>query len=179
MKRHLSTSLALLLSACGMHGTDPGPTASAAAPARATETLRDASGRPVGTATLTQVGDSIQIRIESTGLPRGPHGAHVHAVGQCTAPTFESAGPHWNPTGRQHGKNNPAGMHKGDLPNLLIDATGRGTLEYTVAAGNMIGGAAPLLDADGAAIVVHASADDYRTDPTGNSGGRIACAAFR
>jgi Cu-Zn family superoxide dismutase len=128
---------------------------------------------------LSQDGDSLRVRIESTALPRGSHGAHIHAVGLCTPPGFDSAGPHWNPAGRQHGKNNPAGMHLGDLPNLEIDAAGRGTLEYVVPSARMTGGAGALLDGDGSAVVVHATADDYRTDPSGNSGGRIACAAFR
>lgn len=147
--------------------------------ATATETLRDASGRAVGTATVAQVGDSLRVTIAGAGLPQGAHGAHIHTTGLCQAPAFETAGPHWNPTGRQHGKDNPAGMHKGDLPNLTIDQSGRGSIEYVVEGASLTGAGARLLDADGAAVVVHATDDDYRTDPSGNSGGRIACAAFR
>ena len=174
-----AAAFALLLSACAREDMNAGAMSAAPAQASATETLRDAAGRPVGTATLTQTGDSIRVRIESASLPAGPHGAHVHAVGLCTPPGFDSAGPHWNPTAQQHGKNNPAGMHKGDLPNLLVDAAGRGALEYTIPGATMMGGTGPLMDGDGAAVVIHANADDYRTDPSGNSGGRIACAAFR
>jgi Cu-Zn family superoxide dismutase len=177
MTRSICLSLALGLCACAPQGGMPAATS--AAPARTTEPLLDANGRNRGSVTLTQTGDSVRVRIYATGLTAGPRGAHVHAVGLCTPPGFDSAGPHWNPTGRQHGKNNPAGMHVGDLPNLMIDAAGRGTLEYTLAGVRLAGGTAPLLDGDGAAVVVHASADDYRTDPSGNSGGRIACAAFR
>lgn len=169
--------LAVMTAACAPQPATVAPMATAAA--TATGMLRNATGRQVATATVTQIGDSLRVRIDGTALPPGSHAAHVHAVGVCAAPSFESAGPHWNPTTRQHGKNNPAGMHKGDLPNLLIDASGRGTIEYVISGAAMMGGAAALLDADGAAVVVHAAADDYRTDPSGNSGGRIACAAFR
>lgn len=152
----------------------------AASPAdTVSEVLHDARGREVATTTIAQSGDSLRVRIDATALPAGSHGWHVHAVGVCAAPTFDSAGPHWNPTGRQHGRDNPAGMHKGDLPNLLVDRSGRGTLEHVIPAASLRGGGAALLDADGAAVVVHASADDDRTDPSGNSGARIACAAFR
>ena len=109
----------------------------------------------------------------------GTYGAHVHAVGRCDGPDFTTAGPHWNPTGQQHGKNNPQGMHKGDLPNLFVGADGRGVLEINLPAAWVAGGNAPLLDADGAAVVVHERADDYRTDPSGNSGARIACGVLR
>lgn len=175
--RYSALAVALMLTACAPQPAAMAPMSAAAA--SATEILRDAAGRQVATATVTQVGDSLRVRLDGTALPAGTHAAHVHAVGVCAAPGFESAGPHWNPTGRQHGKNNPAGMHKGDLPNLLIDASGRGSIEYVIADAAMTGGVAALLDADGSALVVHAGADDYRTDPSGNSGGRIACAAFR
>jgi Cu-Zn family superoxide dismutase len=112
-------------------------------------------------------------------MQRGTYAAHVHTVGACTAPDFTSAGPHWNPTGAQHGRNNPAGMHKGDLPNLSVGTDGRGSLEFLIAGAALRGGAAPLLDADGAAVVIHAQADDYRTDPAGNAGARIACGVLR
>lgn len=140
--------------------------------------LRDAAGQVVGSATATQSGDSIRIRVEASGLPQGAHGAHVHMTGQCVAPGFDSAGGHWNPTNMQHGKDNPAGMHKGDMPNMLIGTDGSGTLEYTISGARLAGGDGAMLDADGAAIVIHAGPDDYRTDPSGNSGARIACGVF-
>ena len=144
----------------------------------ATATLRSATGRDNATASATQIGDSIRVRIEALGLQRGTYGAHIHAVGRCDAPDFASAGPHWNPTGQQHGKNNPAGMHKGDLPNLLVGTDGRGSLEINLPASRLSAGSMPMLDADGAAIVIHEKADDYQTDPSGNSGARIACGVF-
>ena len=133
--------------------------------------LHDTSGKEVGKARLQQVGKGIKVTLQASKLAAGTHGVHIHTVGKCDAPDFASAGSHWNPTGRQHGKDNPAGMHKGDLPNMVIGSNGRGTLAFTVD-GAVLG---DLLDADGAAVVVHATADDYHTDPSGNSGARIAC----
>lgn len=151
----------------------------APAPYTANADLRNAAGLAVGTASATQVGSDIRVRVDGTNLPMGAHGIHVHMMGVCTPPGFESAGGHWNPTGHKHGKDNPAGMHKGDLPNILIGADGRGTLEYTLPNALVAGSTAAMLDTDGAALVIHANADDNRTDPSGNSGGRIACGAFR
>src|SRR3546814_10776412 len=85
---------------------------------------------------------------------------------------------HWNPMQKQHGKNNPQGMHMGDLPNLLIGTDGRGSMEITVPGAHLASGSNPMLDADGAAMVVHAGPDDMVSDLSGNSGGRIACGVF-
>lgn len=137
--------------------------------------IRDAAGRSRAQATATQVGDSIRVKIEAMDMLPGAYGAHVHMTGRCDGPAFTTAGGHWNPTNRQHGKDNPAGMHMGDLPNLLIGADGRGSMEITIPDAWIGGGGARLLDADGAAVVIHAAPDDYRTDPSGNSGARIAC----
>lgn len=116
----------------------------------------------------------IEIRVQAAGLEPGHYGVHLHTVGRCEGPGFESAGPHWNPTGRQHGKLNPQGHHLGDLDNLDVDESGAGRLEFRIP-GTPIGGVQGLLDADGAAVVIHAGPDDYLTDPSGNSGARIAC----
>lgn len=140
--------------------------------------VRNAAGAEVAQASAVKAGDSIRIRIDVSRMPPGTYGAHLHTTGRCDPPGFTSAGPHWNPTGQQHGKNNPAGMHKGDLPNLLIGADGRGWLEFAIPGASLAQGPMPLLDTDGAAIVIHQSADDYRTDPSGNSGARIACGVF-
>lgn len=142
--------------------------------------LHDAAGREAGTASVRQVGSSIRVRVDGANLPPGTHGVHVHQAGSCTAPDFSSAGPHWNPTNAQHGRRNPAGSHRGDLPNLVVGQNGRGTLEFTIADARLSGGDTAMLDAkDGASIVIHSAADDDRTDPSGNSGGRIACGVFR
>lgn len=144
------------------------------ASANASAAIRDASGRLVGTASLRQ-GHGLSMRVEARGLPQGSHGVHIHSVGRCEPPSFDSAGPHWNPIGRQHGSLNPQGPHQGDLPNLVVGADGNGVVEFTVSSATLRGDEQALLDDDGAALVVHANADDYRTDPSGNSGARIAC----
>jgi Cu-Zn family superoxide dismutase len=137
--------------------------------------LRNASGQMVGTASLNQVGSAVRIVLEVRGLPPGPKGLHVHAVGTCDPPEFTTAGPHFNPSGRQHGALNPQGPHAGDLPNVVVGADGRGRLESTTEMVSVQAGPSSVFDADGSALVVHAAPDDFRTDPTGNSGGRIAC----
>jgi Cu-Zn family superoxide dismutase len=133
--------------------------------------VQDASGRQLGVVHLAPGTGGIAVSGAITGLPAGVHGIHVHAVGRCDPPGFESAGPHWNPTNRQHGTANPNGPHYGDLGNLSVTADGVGNVSVTMHGGTM----AELNDADGAAVVVHEKADDGRTDPSGNSGSRIAC----
>ena len=174
----LSSVAALAVAGCA--ALDPVDPIAPVPPAyTASADLRSASGLSMGTATATQVGNDIRIRIEGQNLPSGAHGAHVHMTGVCSPPGFESAGGHWNPTNSDHGKDNPAGMHKGDLPNLLVGTDGRGILEITIPNAWVSGAGTAMLDQDGAALVIHAGADDYRTDPSGNSGARIACGTFR
>ena len=110
------------------------------------------------------------LRIAVEGLAPGEHGLHLHSVGRCDGPDFKSAGAHWNPAGKQHGHLNPQGAHAGDLPNLIVSANGRGAINFLVAG--------EIADADGTSLVVHAKPDDYRTDPSGNSGDRVACAVI-
>lgn len=141
-----------------------------------TVTLRDTGGRTVGTALLTPATDGVQVVLSVNGLPAGVHGVHLHMTGQCHAPEFTTAGGHFNPGSRQHGFENPNGSHAGDLPNMTVDANGRGSLNGIARGVTLMGdGANSLRKPGGTALVVHASADDYRTDPSGNSGARIAC----
>ncbi len=140
----------------------------------ATATLQMADGTEAGTATATAANDGIRISLTAMGLESGERGAHIHMTGTCEGPSFESAGSHWNPTDDQHGLENPEGQHAGDMPNLTIAEDGTGTLEYTLEGGTFDG----LLDADGSAMVIHAGRDDQRTDPSGDSGSRIACGTF-
>jgi Cu-Zn family superoxide dismutase len=135
--------------------------------------MRDSAGRNLGTLTLTETAQGITVTGELTGLRPGAHGIHIHMVGQCQPP-FESAGPHWNPTNRQHGLQNPQGPHFGDLPTLTAGADSAYSVRATTAGGTLRGTNA-LMDTDGASVVIHANADDDRTDPSGNSGARIAC----
>jgi superoxide dismutase, Cu-Zn family len=149
--------------------------ATAAGISAATAVLTGADGKTVGRATVTQTTDGLHVVVSANGLPPGMHGVHIHTTGSCTPPDFKTAGGHWNPTMKQHGKDNPAGMHMGDLPNLNVDPNGNGTVDFVVAGGSLGGGTNALLDSDGASVVVHAGPDDYKTDPAGNSGARIAC----
>lgn len=142
----------------------------------ASATMVDTTGAPVGTATLRREGAGVRVEMEVRGLPAGEHGVHLHAVGRCDMPSFTSAGGHFNPGGAQHGTRNPAGPHAGDLP----DATGGATTTYsaTTTRVTLDEGTTSVFDADGTAIVIHASGDDDVTDPSGNSGARIACGVF-
>ena len=157
----------LALSGCAA----PGATSKTAL---ATATLRNASGAEIGTAVLAGKAETLTLRIAATGQPSTVHGIHLHAVGKCDAPDFTSAGPHLNPHGKQHGRENPAGTHLGDLPNLVMDSSGRAEISVELPGGRAAN-EATLFDADGSAIVLHAKADDNLTDPSGNSGARIAC----
>ena len=132
------------------------------------------AGQPLGSVRMWQTPGGVTFRIGAAGLPHGIHGIHVHSVGRCDPPGFATAGAHWNPGQAKHGFNNPAGPHRGDLPNVTVPFNG--VLQEAVS----LPGAsfAGLLDADGAALVIHARADDYVTDPSGNSGERIACAVI-
>ena len=176
-KLALCASACIAAAACSTYGDVP-PPPPYPLPTSATADLRTAAGVSVGTAALMQVGDGLRLTVQGMNLPSGAHGLHIHQTGICAPPDFASAGAHWNPAGRAHGKDNPGGMHHGDLPNLLIGATGQGSMEYTIPS-VPIAGPGGVLDADGAALVIHAAADDYRTDPSGNSGARIACGVFR
>jgi Cu-Zn family superoxide dismutase len=144
--------------------------------------LVNAAGQSIGTVRAWQTAGGVTFRIDASGLPHGVHGLHVHAVGNCTPPGFTSAGPHWNPADRKHGMNNPAGPHAGDLPNVTVAANGVLGETVTLSGASLFappGTPGALLDGDGAALVLHAAADDYATDPSGNSGARIACAVLR
>ncbi len=128
------------------------------------------NSEPRGFASFFSDGRRTVIKVEAEGLPYGVHGIHLHAVGRCDGPDFKSAGAHWNPAGKQHGHDNPQGAHLGDLRNLEAGADGRATASFTVDG--------DMGDADGTSLVIHAKPDDNKTDPSGNSGGRIACAVL-
>ena len=128
-----------------------------------------ADGRTIGTVRMESDG-AMTVRVRGGGLASGSHGMHLHEVGLCTGPGFASAGGHLNPGGKQHGRDNPLGAHLGDLPNIEIGVAGG---KATIAPAG-----ADLSDADGTALVIHAKPDDYKTDPSGNSGDRLACAVI-
>ena len=167
--KHLSLALAiaLTLTACATRL----PQTNLSMLPGATAALANASGEARGTATVTDSVGSLRIIVAAEGMTPGTYAAHVHTTGKCDAPGFTTAGGHWNPAMRQHGKDNPMGAHKGDLPNLVVGADGRGSVDFTIPDATL----EALLDADGAAVVIHSGPDDYRTDPTGNAGSRQAC----
>lgn len=165
MRKLVFTTAMAMLTACAAVE----PTGGAPVP------VINAAGQTIGSVRAWQTAGGVSFHISAAGLPHGLHGIHVHSVGRCDPPDFTSAGPHWNPAGRKHGLNNPAGPHAGDLPNVEVAANGVLSATVTVPGATM----ASLLDADGAALVIHAQPDDNVTDPSGNSGARIACAVIR
>jgi superoxide dismutase, Cu-Zn family len=151
----------------GTTGTPTGATASA--------NLVDTEGRSIGEARLQQTPHGILLKLDLRNATPGIHGLHIHDVGRCDRPSFESAGGHFNPSGRQHGFLNPRGPHAGDLPNIEVPTTTHHSVEYLVADVTLEPGTRSLLDTNGTAIVIHAGKDDYMSDPAGESGDRLAC----
>ena len=171
--RKLAWLFPLLAAACTSVNEPPGGPAMP---------LLNASGQVIGTVRAWQTAGGVALRLNASGLPHGVHGLHVHSVGRCDPPDFTSAGPHWNPAGRKHGTANPAGPHAGDLPNVTVAANGVLGETVTLSGASLTAPAGmpgAILDADGAALVIHAAADDNMTDPSGNSGARIACAVLQ
>lgn len=140
-----------------------------------TVTLHGAENKEVGTAKLLQIPNGVLVRLVLTKATPGTHAFHVHAVGKCEGPEFTTAGGHFNPTSKKHGLLSPEGSHVGDLPNVIVPDTGAVTVETVIPHVTLKAGDHTLADADGSALVLHAGADDYTTDPTGNAGGRMAC----
>ena len=165
----LAAGAALLLATAAL----PAFAQSASAP------LMDAQGKEVGSANLTQTPHGVLINVAVKGLPPGDHAIHVHAVGKCEPP-FTSAGGHFNPDSKKHGILAAEGHHAGDMPNLHVPQDGNLTIEILNASLSLDKGKPnSVFDADGSAIVIHAKGDDYKSDPAGDAGGRIACGVIQ
>ncbi|MEI0737360.1 superoxide dismutase family protein [Paenibacillus sp. JTLBN-2024] len=140
----------------------------------------DSKGTEVGTAVITQKADAVQIHVEAKNLPPGEHGIHFHENGKCDPPDFTTAGAHFNPQGKQHGFKNPQGFHAGDLLNIRVNDDGSVVADLESKTVTLKKGASnSLLKPGGTTLMIHEKADDYVTDPSRNSGARIACSVIR
>ncbi len=147
-------------------------------PVIASAKLSSAQSQPIGTVSIRNDAEGPMMSVDVTGLAPGIYGMHFHQTGKCDAPGFTTAGSHWNPAGRKHGLSNVNGPHAGDLPNIEVKSGGN-AISMVPLSLSLIDGPQSLFDADGAAIVIHARADDNITDPSGNSGDRILCGVLR
>ena len=137
--------------------------------------LSDATGKSIGTATLAADPGGVKITLAVKGLAAGDHAIHVHETAKCDGPDFKSAGGHFNPDHKKHGKDNPDGAHAGDMPNVTVDAKGGSTAAVIASGVTLDDGPHSVFTGGGTALVIHAKADDLKTDPAGAAGDRIAC----
>lgn len=172
MRKLLLVILLPLAAGCTTVGSTP------VATENLTADLVRGDGSSAGVATISRRSDGIYLALNAQMPVAGTFGMHLHTTGKCEGPDFASAGGHWNPDMKQHGRDNPMGAHGGDLPNAVAGGDKKVVFEFRMPETTLRGDAG-LLDADGAALIIHEKPDDYKTDPTGNSGKRIICGVFK
>jgi len=178
MKKPLSVIafvLIVLVSVLGVEAAAQKKAPAAARPGKVTVQLKDAQGKPVGTAVVSPAKQGVSIALNLMGLPPGEHALHIHSVAKCEGPAFTTAGGHFNPDMKKHGLQNPDGPHAGDMANFTVTAKGTAKSTITDTRVDMGDDAHSIFSNGGTALVIHAKADDMKTDPAGNAGDRIAC----
>ncbi|NEW05360.1 superoxide dismutase family protein [Paenibacillus sp. SYP-B3998] len=177
LKILMSASMIMLVIS-GCQTVKQAATIEAPTPAAFNVPLISSAGQTIGGAKLTSLPEGVRIEVQVSGLKPGAHGLHFHEKAVCEAPNFDTAGAHFNPHKKQHGFKNPKGAHAGDLPNLIVDKQGNGKFDAITKTVVLLPDKPDsLLKPGGTSIIIHEQEDDLLTDPTGNSGKRIACGA--